>query len=196
MSRAQQGQVFNQTSGESKQAFGDTENSLKLAQTDVGNYQSQLAQYAKANPYVAGGEFQSDQNRVLGNTADAQAQAAGARLQSQAARTGQNPAGAIAATEAMQQENERSLAGQEAAADASRIGQQAEYNKGVLGATAVPVGMETQIAGEQAGLYKGALGAEEDAARTPSFMDTLGNAFSSGLGNILGGGANFGGHHV
>lgn len=193
MSRGQQGQVFDQSKAQNAQAFGNAEDSYNLAQTDIGNYQQQLGRYANENPFTENGQFANDQNRVLANTADASAQAAGARLQSQAARTGQNPAGSIAATEAMQQENERNLSGQEAQANEQRIAGLADYNKGVLGATAVPVSMETALSGQQGNLATGALDAEEKAAQTPSFLESLegqlaqaGSSFVGGLGAGIG----------
>lgn len=173
MSRGQQTATFNQTQGESKEAFGDAENALGLEQGAVGDYQTQLGRYAAENPFQQGGEFQNDQNMVLANTADASAQAAGARLQSQAARTGQNPAGAIGATEAMQQENERSLASQEAGANTERIGDEAGYNKSVLSDYGAVPGMEGDVASGQSKLYGTSLGVQEDAAKTPGFLDTL-----------------------
>jgi hypothetical protein len=140
----------------------------------------------------------------LANTADSSATSAGARLQGIAARTGQNPAGAVAATEEMQNQNERNLGGQEASAERERIGSEADYNKGVLSATAAPVSMETSIASGQGGMFGHALGTEEDAAKTPSFMETLegqlaqaGTAFAGGfgqgMGKSMGGGGSFGG---
>lgn len=195
MSRSQQTAVYNQTKGEGEQAFGDAENSYALGQQDVGKYEDQLGKYAASNPFTPGGEFQTDTNRVLANTADASATAAGARLQGIASRTGQNPNASIAATEAMQQENERNLGGQEAEAEKERIGSEADYNKSVLGATAAPVSMETSLINSQTPLYGHAVGAEEDAAKTPSFMETLegqlasaGTAFAGGLGKSMGGG--------
>jgi hypothetical protein len=185
MSRGQQSQIFQTTSGQQGQAFGNAENSLSLAQTDVGDYQSQLGKYAAANPYGEGGEFQSAQNQVLANTADASAQAAGAKLQGIAERTGQNPAGAISATEAMQQGNERSLASQEAAANAERLGAGAQYGKSVLQGYGEVPGMEEGIAKGYSGLYGTALGEEEQAAKTPSFGDELGDAFAQNLGKGL-----------
>jgi hypothetical protein len=192
MSRAQQGQVFKQTQGEQGTAFSDSENAYTKAQTDIGNYQSQLGKYAASNPYTQGGEFQTDTNRVLANTADSSATSAGARLQGIAARTGQNPGGATAATEEMQNQNERNLGGQEAEAERMRLGEKANYDKGVLTATAAPVSMEESIASGQAGMFGHALGAESDAAKTPSFMDTLGDSFANNLGKAMATGAEMG----
>ena len=186
MSRSQQGSVFSQTQGQSNQAFGAAQNAFGNEQQDIVNYQAGLGQFAAANPYKPGGEYQSAQNMVLANTSDAAAQSYGAALQRQAARTGQNPAGSIAATEAMQQENERNLSGQQAAANEQRISGEAGYNQDVLkGLGAVP-GMENQLGEGEGRLYTGALDAEEKAAQTPSFLDTLGSSFASGLGSSLG----------
>lgn len=180
MSRGQQGQVFNQTSGESTQAFGNAENAYNLAQGDVGNYQAQLSKYAAENPYQAGGEFQNAQNEVLANTSDAAARAAGTRLQTQAQRTGQNPAGATAATESMEQAGARNLSAEQSAANTERLGSEAGYNKGVLQGYGEVPGMEEGIAKGYSGLYGTALGEEESAAKQPSFLDELGNSLLQG----------------
>ena len=184
MSRSQQGAVLNQTTGESKQAFGDAQNDYAAANQDIGNFQSQLENYATENPYKPGGEFQNAQNEVLANTSDASSAAAANRLQTQAQRTGQNPAGAIAATETMQQENERALSGEQAQANEERISGEAGYDKGVLQGYGEVPGMEAGVASGEAGLYKGALGAEEDSAKTPSFLDVLGDSFAQQGGKM------------
>lgn len=186
MSRAQQGQVFQQAKGESQGAFGSAENAYNLAQQDVGNYQGQLSKYAASNPFLPGGEYQTSQNQVLADTADAAARGIGGRLQMQAARTGQNPAGSIAATEEMERQAARDLSAEQAKANESRIGQEAEYNRSVLGATAVPVGMETSIGTGQGELYGHGLRSEEEAAKTPSLWDTLGSSFAQSLGEGIG----------
>jgi hypothetical protein len=193
MSRGQQGQVFNQTQGESKTAFGNAENDYSLANQDIGNFQDQVKQLGAENPFTVGGEYQNNQNMVLANTSDAMAEAAGAQLQGEAARTGQNPAGAIGATESIEQANERSLAGQQAAANQERIGQEAGYNTNVTNEYGKVPGMETAVGEGETGLYNGALKAEEGAAATPSFLETLegqlakaGESFVGGLGQGYG----------
>lgn len=195
MSRGQQGQVFQTGQQQNKQAFGNEENSYNLAQTDIGNYEQQLGRYAAENPYTAGGEYQSQQKRVLANTADAMATGAGARLQALSARTGQNPAAAISATEAMQQANERALAGQEASAEEQRIQGEAGYNRDVLSATAAPVGMETSLARQQGEQSQASFGEEEQAAKTPSFLESLESQLASAGESFVGGlGAGMGKH--
>lgn len=173
MSRGQQGNVFNQTTGQSNQAFGAAENDYTLANQDVGNFQAQLSKLGAENPYQLGGQFQNEQNQVLANTADASAQGAGARLQNLSQRTGQNPAAAINATEAMQQTNERNLAGQQAQAGQERIQGLTNYNQKLAGMYGEVPGMETGIAKGQGDLYSGALSTEEQAAKQPSFLETL-----------------------
>ena len=56
----------------------------------------------------------------------------------------------------------------------------------MLGAQALPVNMETEIARGQGGLAEGSLSAEEAAARQPSFWDTLGTDVAAGIGEGVG----------
>ena len=109
MSRGQQQNVINQASGENQGYNKMANTSFGAAQTDVGNYDSQLSEYKAANPYVQGGQAQTVENQQMADTAAASAQSAGQAVQSAAVRTGQNPGGAVAATENMQAENERAL---------------------------------------------------------------------------------------
>jgi hypothetical protein len=202
MSRGQQSATFNQTQGESKSSFGDTENSLKFEQGDIGTFADQLAAYQASNPYSAGGEYESNINEGLTNTSDAMAQSVGATLQGASARTGQNPAGAVAATEAMEEQNARNLGADKATAENQRISQEAAYDKSALPFEAEIPGMQSEIGKEQEGLYGTSLGTQEQAAKTPSFMETLegqlaqaGESFAGGLGQgfgkqLAGGGGN------
>lgn len=173
MSRGQENQVFDTSQEQNETAAKNAQTSFNNAQTDVGNYEDQLSKFAAGNPYVKGGELETDQNKVLSNTADAGARAAGQALQSAAVRTGQNAGGAIAATEAMQQENERNLAEQEAKANQQRIGAEAGYNKDVLGATEIPATLEAGLTGQQLGAQSNALSDQEKAASTPSTADAV-----------------------
>lgn len=180
MSRAQQGQTFDTASSQNQTNEANAQATEKREQGDIGNYQSQLSKFAAANPYVQGGEYATESNKELSNTADATAEAAKAEQQSLAQRTGQNPAAAIAAGEAEQQTAQRTLAGEEASATKDRLASGADYGKSVLaGAGAVP-GMEHNLAALQQGAATGALNTQEDAAKTPSFMDELGQGLISG----------------
>lgn len=187
MSRAQEGQTFDTAKQQNQGYYDNAQNSYANAQQDVGDFENQLASYASANPYKQGGEFQTDMNRVTANTSDAAARSAGNVLQSQALRTGQNSAGAIAATEAMQQQNTRDLSSEQASEEGKRIGNEANYNQGVLQASEKPAEMETQLAGQQGQLGEGALNTMQGAGKTPSWTDEFGNAFAAGLGKGMAG---------
>jgi hypothetical protein len=82
----------------------------------------------------------------------------------------------------MQQQNERTLSGQEAAATQQRLSANAAYGQSVLNATANPVSQQTALAGQQGNLAGGALGTEQKAAETPSWMDEFGNSVAKELG--------------
>lgn len=183
MSRPQQNQVFNQTSGESGTAFTDAENAYKTAGTDIGDFQSQLSALNAENPYNVGGQYQQQQTQALANTSDAMARAAAVQLQGQAARTGQNPGAANATAEAIEQQNERTLSGQEAEANTERISQGAGYNTKVAQMYGEVPGMEEGIAKGEGELYGTSVNAEEAAAKQPSFMDQMGDAFAQGIGS-------------
>lgn len=155
--------------------FNESQNSYTQAQNAEGDYQDQLAKYASSNPYVQGGQFQTQTNKVLANTADAGAQAAGAQIQGQAERTGQNTAGGIAATEHMQQQNTRNLSGEEAEANQQRIGADAGYNKGVLGATEFPAQFASEMAKNMSGQANSSL---DTMAKAAAIQDPAANAWN------------------
>ena len=107
MSRGQENQVFDTSQQQNQQFNQNAQQSYNQAQGAVQNDEKQLAQYAGANPYKQGGEFQTSENRVLANTSDAAAQAAGQSMQSQAVRTGQDAGASIAGTEAAEEAKQR-----------------------------------------------------------------------------------------
>ena len=183
MSRSQQNTTFNTSQSENQGYNANANSSYNAAQADEGNYESELGKYSSENPYGEGGEYQTATNQQLSNTADAQAQAAGQAIQSAAVRTGSNPAGAIAATEAMNEQNTRNLSSAEASATQQRIGDEAGYNQNILNASQQPASFEAELSGQQGQLAQGALGTQEQAAQTPSFMDELGNGLiGAGVG--------------
>lgn len=186
MSRSQQSQTFDTAKGQNQGYYGNSQNSYSQAQTDMGDFEKQLGDYAAKNPYKQGGEFQTSTNQILANTADAGARSAGNMLQSQALRTGQNSAGAIAATEEMEQQGTRDLSGQEASANQKRIAGEADYNKGVLDASLQPAEFEAKLAGQQGQLGEGTLGVQQKAGETPSWMDEFGGAVAGSLGKSVG----------
>jgi hypothetical protein len=186
MSRSQQGQTFNTASGENKSYNNLANTSFANTQGDINNYASAVGGFNAANPYVQGGQAETAENQQIADTGAGMARSAGQALQSQAVRTGQNAGGAIAATEQMEQQNERNLVGQEAGATQQRLAADTGYRTTGLEAGAKIPGMEDQVAQQEAAAAQGALGTQEQAAQTPSFMDELGNGFASNLGKAAG----------
>lgn len=186
MSRAQQGAVGDTAAAENTSYNTNAQDAFKDAGADIGDYASAVGAFKAANPYVQGGTVQTADNQELADTAAGQAQAAGQAVQSAAVRTGQNAGGAIAATEQMQQQNERSLVGQEAAANKDTAAADTGYGQAVLGATGNVEGMQNSLATEQAGAAQGALGTQETAAQTPSFLDELGQGLIGAAGTLGG----------
>jgi hypothetical protein len=173
MSRGQEKQVVDTAQQQNKQAASNAQQAYTSAQGDIGDYQDQLAKFAAGNPYGQGGEYQTSQDQVLSNTADATGQAAGQAMQSQAVRTGQNAGGAIAASEAAQQAAQRTLGSQEAAANANRISSEAGYNQDTLKASEVPATLQTALEGQQLNAQDQSLDTQQKAASTPSTADTV-----------------------
>jgi len=165
----------------------NAQNAFNAAQTDTGDYASAVGAFKAANPYGQGGPVQTAQNQEVADTAAGQAQSAGNAIQSAAVRTGQNAGGAIAATENMQEQNDRALMGQEAADTAQTAGAGASYGAQVVGDTANVENMQQSLAQQQAAAAQGALGTEEQAAQTPSFLDELGQGLISAGGQFAGG---------
>jgi hypothetical protein len=188
LSRPQEGEAFATAKGQNAGYYSNAQNSYTAANADVSDFSDQLAQYKSSNPYVNGGAFQTATNQQLSNTADAAARSAGSRLQGQTERTGGNTAGAVAATEQMQDQNTRDLSSEEAAETQKRIGAGAQYNEGVLNATAKPEEMQASLTGQQLGAAGSALGTEAKAGETPGWEDEFGNAFATSLGKTFGSG--------
>jgi hypothetical protein len=193
MSRGQETEV-NTTAGNQNATFNqNAQGSYNQAQGDIGNYQSQLSQFAAANPYGQGGAYQTAVNQSTANTADAASQAAAQQAQGAAVRTGQNASGGVAAGQAANEANTRNLMAQQAQNNASRISQGAAYNAEALKASEVPATLEANLSGQQAGAGNTALGTQQKAAETPSLGEELmggvlsaGSAFAGGFGGGLG----------
>ncbi len=186
MSRGEENAVVRESSAQNAQDFENAQSSYKAEQGDINDYKTQLAKFAADNPYAAGGEFQTSQNKVLANTSDAAALAAGEAMQSAAVRTGQNAGAGIAATEAIAQQNERNLSGAEANQNAARIAAEAGYDDKVLGASSVPATLQSGVTGTESRGAGEALGVQQQAAKTPGFWDTMGDAFAGSFGGAMG----------
>jgi hypothetical protein len=202
LSRAQEN-ATDQTAGNENQtynanaqnAFDATNSSITTQQGDIGDYENQLSTFAAANPYGAGGAYQTAVNQSTANTADAASQAAAQAAQAAAVRTGGNASGGVAAGQATDQENARNLMATQAKANADRISQGAQYGAKVLQASEVPAtlqgavtGEESKLAGTEAGAGNDALSIQQRAGQDPSFLDELGEGFAQGLGKFAGSG--------
>ena len=174
MSRAQQGQVLSTAQGENTTYNQNAQDAFTKAGQDINSYSAAVGKFQAANPYVQGGQAETAENQQTADTAAGMGESAGQAIQSAAVRTGQNPAGAIAATEKMQQQNERSLVGDQAKATESRLASDTGYQAAGLEGLSKVQGMQDTLAQQQAAAAQGALGTEEQAAQTPSFLDELG----------------------
>lgn len=173
MSREQQEETYKTSQQQNKQSFANAQQSYKSAQEDVANLEKAIGDYAAANPFRAGGEYQENINTGLGQLSDAGASAEKSALQSQARRTGQNMNSANATAETISEANERALAGQLAGAENARIGQEADYNKGAVQMLQMPVADESALYGTSGQQAQGALNSQTQIANQPGFWDQL-----------------------
>lgn len=187
MSRADQGQVKDTGAAENSSYNTNASDAFKDASTDVGNYADAVGAFKAANPYVQGGTVQTADNQQSADTAAGLAKSAGQSLQSAAVRTGQNAGGAIAATEQMQEQASRDLMGQQAANAKDIAAGDTSYRSAVVGDTGNIETMRDSLGQQQGQLAQGALGTEEQAAQTPSFLDELGQGLITGADNFAGG---------
>ena len=185
MSRSEERRTYATAGNESSENFNEAQNSYNQAQEGVQDYRDQLAKFAASNPYKAGGEFQTSENKETANISDAAAQAAGQAMQGAAVRTGQNAGGAIAATESMEAKNARDLSAQQAGLNANRIGAAAGYDEKALSASSLPASLDMGLTKTMGDLSDQELGLRQKAAETPSFMDTLGSNFAASAGKTL-----------
>lgn len=207
MSRGQQGQVFNTSAAENSTYTADAEKSLTDAtasvdktQEDTNNYADAVGKFSAADPYTQGGTVQTAQNQQTADTASGLAEAGGQALQGAAVRTGANPGGAIAAEKDIAAESQRRLTGEEAGDTIQRAGAETGYQDAVLGDTSKIAGLQSGVTGadtslgsEEGKLASGAMSAEEEAAKTPSFLESVNDTvdksaenFAQGAGSAVG----------
>lgn len=201
MSRASEDDVAKQAetnastyNANAQKSFEGANNSITEQQGDVNDYKTQLSKFAAANPYGAGGAYQTSINQATAGTADAASQAAAQRAAAAAVRTGQNASGGVAAGTAADEANTRALMTTQAKANADRINAGAGYGSKVLSASAIPASLQGAITGEQGNLARteaGAggedLGIEQKADDQPDFGDVLGENFAQSFGKAAGG---------
>lgn len=183
MSRGQQQSVIDTASSQNKTDFGNAQSSLGSANTDISDYQNQLAKFVSGNPYSAGGEYDKTINTGLANTSDAGSNSLKGALQSQALRTGQNSAADAATAASGAQQNTRDLSSALASAQQGRINSETGYNTTALGASSTPAQLQSSLYGTSAGAAGGALNTQAGASTTPGFWDQVGGQFAKNLGN-------------
>lgn len=172
MSRDQQNQTFDTAQTQNKKSFDDSQHAYQSSQDAI-------AKYVAENPYAKGGEFDTDMNAKLSQTAAVGADATRTQLQDQAVRTGQNMTAANATAEAGSQAATRQLAADEASADQQRIA--ASDARGP-----VAINAETQLYNGSSTAAGNALNTQETAAgKNPSWLDEFGSATATGLGKTL-----------
>jgi hypothetical protein len=186
MSRQQQSQVLATGTADNATDQANAQQAVTAENADIGNYDQQLSKYAANNPYTEGGEFQTEQNKTLAANADVGSKAITNQVETQAQRTGQNAGAAVATAEEAARANERDLAAGEGSAETTRIGNDANYNAGVLQATATPITAEQGVYGTSVGAADSVLGTEAGVSATPGFWDNLGDSFAQGLGKAAG----------
>jgi hypothetical protein len=193
VSRSQQTQVLKTATGNSGTDQSNAQSSYGATQGDINDYKDQLAKFTSSNPYTKGGEYDQTINTGLANTSQAGANSLAGNLQSQALRTGQN-SGADAATAAQYaRQNQTQLSADQATAQQGRINSEAGYNQQALTDATEPISAESGLYGTSSGAANSALNTAQSAAQTPSFWDSMGTGFASGLGKELTGGNSTGG---
>ena len=192
MSRGQSGQAFDTAQGQESTDQGESQESFSGANAAIENYQNSLSKFVSSNPYTSGGEYDRTILPALSQTEQAGASSVRGALQSNAARTGENAAGSAASAASAEEQSTRDLATEEAGAEQTRISDEAGYNQQGVQMASEPISAEEGLFGTSTSGANSAEGNATNAAKTPSFWDTLGDSFASGLGKGLGGGG--GGH--
>jgi hypothetical protein len=188
VSRSQSTQTFNTASKNAGTDQSNAQSSYGATQDDINKYKDQLASFVSSNPYKKGGEFDQTINTGLANTSDAGATSLAGNLQSQALRTGQNSGADAATTAEYARQNQRQLTADQATAQQQRIAGDTGYKQQAMQDATTPISAESNLYGTSTGAANTALGTANQAAQVPSFFDTLGSSFASGLGKTLSGG--------
>jgi hypothetical protein len=167
--------------------------SLAAANKNIGDYSNRLNTFINANPYKEGGEFQQDQSQISASAADTGSSAIRDKLARDAITSGENTGGYANNVAEAQRQATRDQATQMAESNQARIGAKSAYDKAGLDASALPADLQARLYGTALGGANGALGVAGDSAKTPSFLDTLGDSFANNLGKAAVYGAGGGG---
>ena len=174
MSRSNSANISSTAQTNSATDQTNAENAQNAENADIGNYESQLSKYAAENPYTSGGEYQTSQNQTMAANADVGSSALTNQLQTQAQRTGQNAGAANATAAEAARQNQRDLSAGEASDNATRIGNEAGYNQGVVNASEIPAQLEAGEASADLDAANNSLGtAQQASASSPSFWDEI-----------------------
>lgn len=187
MTKSQSGKAFNTAKNQQDQSSQNAQSSYSSATGDISNFKDSLADYAAKNPFVQGGEFQTSTDQQLADTAAAGAKSGEQAITGAMVRSGLNPAGAIAAGKQVAQENSRNQMDAEARATQARLEGLTKYNTTTLDASAKPEEMDAALMKDQLSAEQGALGAETDASKTPSFWQELGQGAINAGASYAGG---------
>jgi hypothetical protein len=180
MTKSQSNTAFQNSNTQNAQENTNAQSSYNAAQGDVGDYQSQLAQFSSQNPFVQGGQYQTSQNQGLADTAAAGSQATAQAIESAGVRSGQNPSAGIAAAEQVGEADNRNQAADVDQANQQRMQGLTSYNSNVLNASTEPEKMEAGLSSGENSAADSSLGDEQKASQTPSFWQQLGPALISG----------------
>lgn len=185
MSRGQEKKVVNAGLANSATDQANAGASFAATNNEIGDYKNRLNTFINANPYKAGGEFAQDQSQIAASAADTSSSAIRDQLVRTAQTSGENTGGYANNVAEAQRAATRDQATTMANADASRIGSKGAYDKAGLDASALPADLQSRLYGTALGGANGALGVAGGAAKTPSFMDTLGSSFANQLGKTI-----------
>jgi hypothetical protein len=175
--RNQAHQVANQGMAQSAQDATNAQNANAATNTAVGQYSQRLADFMRygRQTYGANGEYMRDQNTIANTTAAAATKGAEGDMALNSMRTGENTAGYAAADQEARRQSERDVTSQLATADASRLKELTAINQYGVQASQFPAQVQAQLYGTSTSGEAANLNPAANAAKTPSFLDTLGS---------------------
>lgn len=188
MGRAEAKATNRQALATSKDYNQQADQSFGADNAAITNYQKSVSDFAAANPYGIGGQFQQDQSRINADTSNAGTNSLNDAMRLNAQRTGQNDASYAPALAEAQRKAARDQATSEATADQKRIQQDAIYRQQATQFASMTPDMYARLYGTSVGGSTGALGpAATTAVGSKGFGQTFGDAFAGALGKTLGG---------
>jgi hypothetical protein len=157
MSRADQAAI-------SKTAQANSKEDQSNAEQQLAGFNSRLSAYDAADPYKPGGTYQTTQNTIAADSANADSNALQNELQGSGKRSGENTASFAPNLVAAQRQGVMDTATKEAQAETDRAGKETSYQQFGVGAQGSQVAPELSAANSS-------LGTANDAAKAPGFWD-------------------------